>query len=398
MIQDPVAIVATLFVVIALLFAAERHAVLGKLFRFVPLIVFAYFVPTLLSNVGVLPLDSPAYGFVKKTLLPASLLLLTLSVDLPTIARLGKPSVLLFLAGTASIFLGSLVAYGTVGWLIPPAMHADAWKGLAALCGSWIGGGANFVAVGESVQTPSTMMGVMVIVDVAVASVWMACLLFFAGRERELDEKIGARREAIDEVRAKVERFQREVSRPTSLRDLTFIVALSLGGTVACSAIAKHLPDVGTIINGFTWVVILVTALGVALSFTPLRKLEGAGASAVGSLFLYVLIATIGAQGEFRAIVNAPVLVLVGAVWMTIHAVVMLLVRRALKAPMFFLAVGSQANVGAAASAPVVASAFHPALAPVGVLLAIFGYVLGTYLALLNAWLLERMYLALFAG
>lgn len=397
MIQDPVAVAGTLLGIIATVYWASTHPVLGKIFKIIPLIVFAYFVPTLLSNTGILPLESAAYTFIRRVLLPASLLLITLSVDIPAIAQLGPKVLYMFFGATASVFLGSIVAYGSAGWLIPDAMHEQAWKGLAALCGSWIGGGANFVAVGESVRASQTIMGLMVVVDVAVANVWMAVLLWFAGREHALDEKLGADRSAVDTLRTKIEAYQLQIARPVTGPDLIKLGALSIGGTALCAAIASRLPDIGTIINGFTWVVILITALGVVLSFTSARNLEGAGASALGSAFLYMLIATIGAQGNFREIVNAPALVVVGAVWMLFHAVFMLGLRRLIKAPIFFLAVGSQANIGAAASAPIVASAFHPALATVGVMLAILGYVLGTYVALLDAVVLERMYLLLFA-
>lgn len=397
MIQEPVAVAGTLLAIVAAIYWASSRPVLGRIFTVVPLIVFAYFIPTVLSNTGVLPLESPAYTFIRRVLLPASLLLLTLSVDLPAIAHLGPKVLYMFFGATTSVFLGALLAYGTAGWLIPEALHEQAWRGIAALCGSWIGGGANFVAVGESVGASQTIMGLMVVVDVAVANVWMAILLWFAGREQAMDARIGADRGAVDTLRQKIEAYQLAIAKPTTGPALITLGALSIGGTALCSAIAAQLPDIGTIVNGFTWVVILITALGVALSFTPARQLEGIGASALGSAFLYMLIATIGAQGSFREIVNAPALVVVGAVWMLFHAGFMLTLRRLIKAPIFFLAVGSQANIGAAASAPVVASAFHPALATVGVMLAILGYVLGTYLALLNAFLLERMYLILFA-
>jgi uncharacterized membrane protein len=137
---------------------------------------------------------------------------------------------------------------------------------------------------------------------------------------------------------------------------------------------------------------LLVTTVGVVLSFTPVRRLEGAGASRVGSVFLYLLVATIGAQAEFRRLLDAPALVAVGMLWMAIHAATILGVRRLLRAPIFFAAVGSQANVGGTASASVVAAAFHPALAPVGVLLAVLGYVLGTYGGLISAAMLEQVY------
>jgi uncharacterized membrane protein len=162
-----------------------------------------------------------------------------------------------------------------------------------------------------------------------------------------------------------------------------------LGTTGVVTWLAQFLPDIGTIINGFTWVVCLVTAAGVAFSFTRLRRLEGAGASVVGSVFLYLLVATIGASAQFSAVADNLPLLAVGALWMLFHAVAMLAVRRMLRAPVFFLAVGSQSNVGGAASAPVVAAAFHPALATVGVLLAVLGYVLGTYIGILDAFILR---------
>jgi uncharacterized membrane protein len=234
-------------------------------------------------------------------------------------------------------------------------------------------------------------MSLMVVVDVAIANVWMATLLWFAGREAAMDARMGADRSRIEVVREKVEAYQAEVSRPANLPDLLTILALGLGSTAVVTWVSGFLPDIGTIINGFTWVVCLVTAVGVALSFTPLRRLEGAGASTVGSTFLYLLVATIGASAQFHHVLDNLPLLAVGALWMLLHALTMLAVRRVLRAPVFFLAVGSQANVGGAASAPVVAAAFHPALAPVGVLLAVLGYVLGTYGGLVAAFLLQRV-------
>lgn len=396
MIQDPIAVLAVLLVVLAVLFSAAAHPSIGKIFKVVPLLVFAYFVPTLLSNTHIIPLESPTYTFIKKWLLPSSLLLLTMSVDIPAIMGLGKKVLYLFFGATAGIVIGAPLAYLAFGWLIPPEIGDEAWKGLAALSGSWIGGGANFIAIGESVGAKPETINMMVIVDVAVASVWIAVLLYFAGREKEIDAAIGADRSAINVLREKVEAYQSQVSRPAKLPDLLTIAALAFGGTVIASWLSKMLPEFGGIVTGFTWIVIIVTTIGVGLSFTNFRKLEGAGASAVGSVFLYLLVATIGAQGNFAAVLDAPAMVVIGSVWMLFHAVTILLLCRYLKAPIFFAAVGSQANVGAAASAPIVASAFHPALAPVGVLLAVLGYVLGTYMGLVCAFLLQTVHNIIF--
>lgn len=388
-ITEPVQILVLLLTLLAILFSIAQHPQLGKVFRYVPLLVFAYFLPTCLSNLGLIPTESIAYDFVRTWLLPASLFLLTLSVDIPAIVRLGPKVLILFLGATASIVLGGPLAYLLCSPFVPADMGDQVWKGLAALAGSWIGGGANFSAIGESVGTSDATLGVMIIVDVAVANVWMAVLLFFAGREKAMDEAIHADRTSLDQLREKIEKYQGEIARPTNLTAMIQIVTLALAVTAISTAIASQLPTIANLISGFTWVVILVTAAGVSLSFTKMRHLEGSGASVVGSLFMYLLIATIGAKGDFAAIGEVPGLILVGAVWMTFHAIFLLLLRWWVRAPIFFAAVGSKANVGGAASAPIVASAFHPALAPVGVLLAVAGYVLGTYAGLVCAFLLQ---------
>jgi uncharacterized membrane protein len=392
MIRDPMAVLCVLLGLLALLFIVAAHSRYGRIFKVVPLLVFAYFVPTLLSNLGVIPLESALYTFIRSWLLPASLVLLVLCADIPSMLRLGRPALILFLAGTASVVLGGPIAYLALGWLVPAELGDEAWKGLAALSGSWIGGGANFIAVGESVGASDSTIAMMVVVDVAVANVWMAVLLYFSGRADAMDARIGADRGAIDAVQRAVAQFQDEVARPTNLKDLLAILFIAFGTTAAATALASRLPDIGTIINGFTWVVLLVTTVALALSFTRLRRLEGAGASSIGTVFLYLLIASIGAQAQFSEVVKAPGLVAVGALWIGIHALVILVVRRLLRAPIFFAAVGSQANIGGAASAPIVAAAFHPALAPVGVLLAVGGYVLGTYGGLLCALLLQLVH------
>lgn len=392
MIQSPLGVFAVLVSLLAVLFALERTTWGRRFFGIVPLIVFAYFLPTVLSNTGVIPLASATYDFIRAWLLPASLVLLTLSLDLPAIAGLGRNALVLFFTASASVFIGAPIAYLLLGRMLPPELGEEAWKGLAALCGSWIGGGANFIAVGKSVGASDSTLSMMAVVDVVVANTWMAVLLWFAGREKRLDDAIGADRSSIDRVRAKVQEFELRVGRIASLPDLLAILAVGFAGTWIATALAQNLPDIGTIINGFTWVVVLVTTFGLLASFTPLRRLEGAGASRIGSVFLYLLVATIGAKAEFSRVLDAPWLVAVGFVWIAIHAGIMLLARRLLRAPIFFLAVASQANIGGAASAPVVASAFHPALAPVGVLLAILGYVLGTYGAILCGAILQRIY------
>lgn len=398
LVSEPVAVLAILLGVLALIFALEKTR-FRVVYRFVPILVFCYFVPTLLSNTGVLPSAPPTkdmpgfplYEFTMDWLLPASLLLLILAADIIGILRLGRNAVVLFLVAAVSIVIGGPLAYLALGSLVPPEQADQAWRGLAALSGSWIGGGANFTAIGESVGTSSAMLGVIIVVDVAIANLWMIALLYFAGTHRRMDEKIGADSSTVDEVERKAEEYAVRVAAPTDLPALLILLAVAIGGTVLCTEAGSRI-DAGLhgvfaddhwvfdILRPFTWKILLVTGLGVALSFTGLRKLEGKGASKVGSVFLYLLVASIGAKADFAKILdpdNLPLLA-IGALWMAFHITVILTVRHLLRAPIFFAAVGSKACIGGAASAPIVAAAFSPSLAPVGVLIAIGGYILGT--------------------
>lgn len=396
LIQQPVSVLAVLLGVLALLFAFKSTKAGRRLYGVVPILIFCYFVPTLLSNTGVIPNrgSHELYVFIKDWLLPASLLLMILSVDIPAILGLGRGVLILFVVSVVSIILAGPLAYLTLGWMFEPTSHDEIWRGLAALSGSWIGGGANLTAIKESVGASDDILGAIVVVDVFVAEIWTAVLFYFAGRELKMDARLGADRRSLEVLRDKAQQYQSEVERPTDLSALLLMTALAFGATVVadkCGVLLARVVPENDILNEFAWKVILITLFGLTLSFTRLRRLEGAGASHVGSLLLYLLIASIGAKAHFAKVVqpeNLPLLA-VGALWMILHVTVILLVRRWLKAPIFFAAISSRACIGGAASCPIVAAAFHPALVPVGVLLAILGYVFGTLGGLGCAWLLE---------
>lgn len=394
LLQHPAALLAVLLAVLAVIFKSVEHPILGKIFRVVPALLFCYFIPTLLTALRIIPDQSPFYSWVKTFVLPASLLLLTLSLDMREIIRLGPKAIIMLLAGTMSIVIGGPIALMlTRNWL-----PDDAWQGMAALAGSWIGGGANLIAIKESVGASDEIMGAIIVVDTLVANVWMGVLLYMAGRHEEIDRRIGADNRAVKQLERRMADFKASVTRVPSMSDTMVLLALGFGVCWVCyyggNQIDRHITPLlpaglRDIISASTWKVILVTTIGVILSLTRARRLEGAGASRLGSVMIYLLIACIGAGADLRQIVKYPMFIVMGFVWMSFHAGIMLGLSRLIRAPVFFMAVGSQANVGGAASAPVVASAFNPALAPVGVLLAIAGYVLGTYAALVCATLLR---------
>ena len=388
-VEHPAGILAVLLGVLAIIFWVDQHPRLGRVFKVVPKLVFCYFVPTTLTTIGILPDASPLYTWIKSFILPASLLLLILALDLPGIMRLGPKAIIMLLTGTVGVVIGGPIALLVCRAFVPTDALDQAWRGLAALSGSWIGGGANMVALGEIAKCSDDMYGKIVIVDVFVANIWMGVLLYLAGQQERIDRRTGADVSAIHDLQRRIGEFEARTTRVATLADLVIIVALGFVGSWLCFVAGDRLAAVLTAFDGTTWKFVLITTVGVGLSLTRARNLEGAGASKVGSVMLYLLVASIGAHANFTKIGDMPVLLVIGVIWMAVHVVVLLAVGRLIKAPIFFVAVGSQANIGGAASAPIVASAFHPTLAPVGVLLAIVGYVLGTYAGLACMYMLR---------
>jgi uncharacterized membrane protein len=371
--------------VVALIFWLSEHPRLAKIFEFLPPVIFVYFVPMLLTTAGVIPSSSTAYDWLTRYLLPFALFLLMVSVDLKSIARLGRTALIMVVTGTAGIVIGAPIAL----LIFKGALGPDAWKGFAALSGSWIGGTANMVAIAESVGTPDSEMGPVIVVDTVVGYGWMGILLALSAVQARFDSWTGARTEALEATNRRLAEMHSH-RRPTSLRDIAVMTGLGLGGAVLSVNLGAGLPRLGdpTIISGTTWAVLIVVTVGLLLSFTPMRNLEEVGASGLGYAGLYLLLAGIGAQADLKAVLDAPVYLVAGAVWLSVHIGLLFLVARIIRAPLFFVATGSMANVGGAASAPVVAGVYHPALAPVGLLMAVAGYVLGIYGALGAAWLL----------
>lgn len=353
--------------------------------------------------------ESHLYYMASRYLLPASLILLTLSINLKEVFKLGPKALIMFITGTIGVVIGGPIAILLFSYFSPDAVGGvapnEVWRGMTTVAGSWIGGGANQAAMfevfsGDEKLISGKLYSVMITVDIIVAEVWMAFLLLGAGRSESLDRFFKADASAVTNLKNHMQEFSQRIARIPSFTDIMVICGIGLGLTGLAHFLADiiapwiktnapHLHESFSLGSGFFWLIVLATTFGIILSFTKARNYEGAGASKVGSVFIYVLVATIGMKMDVTAILDNPMLFAVGLTWMAIHVLLLLIVGKVIKAPFFFLAVGSKANIGGAASAPVVAAAFHPSLAPVGVLLAVLGYALGTYGALICGWLMQ---------
>lgn len=369
-----------------------------KFYKYFPALLLCYFIPSVFNSLGIISgKDSNLYFVASRYLLPASLVLLTISVDLPAIKRLGSKAVIMFFTGTVgiviggplSILLASMIAPDLVGGQGPEAV----WRGFATVAGSWIGGGANQAAMKEIFDVGDSLFSAMIAIDVIVANIWMALLLYGTGIDDKINKWFDADVSSIDDLKLRMEQYKEQIMRIPETNDTMRVLAIGfgitgiahLGADTIAPAIKNAAPELArfSLTSGFFWLIVISTTFAILLSFTKLRELEGVGASRIGSIFIYILVATIGMKMDILSIFDNPSLFIIGLIWMTIHAILLIIVAKIIKAPFFFLAVGSKANVGGAASAPILASAFHPSLAPVGVLLAVMGYAIGTY----GAWL-----------
>ena len=395
----------------------------------IPVPFWCYFLPMLAGTVGLIPQSHPLYTFLSQQLLPVCLVLLLIGTDLRAIARMGKPALLMMLAGAAGTVLGGLVSYRLYRPWLPP----ETWGGIGALTASWIGGSANMIAVKEALNVPDGIIGPLIIVDAAIAYSWMALLIWSSSQQEKWDRSVSrlpsrsgppyARRPGVatrslqgrSHLAARrnpasllvgrrlslVPRFARDsmparsvkagLSIPARGGYLSVILLAAVLLSLFAQWIAQRLPVAGAALGASTWTVLIVTTAALLLSLTPLKSLEQAGASKLGTLLLYALLASIGARADLRAIAHTPVFLALGATWILIHGACLLIAGRLARAPLGLMAAASQANIGGTVSAPIVGATFSPQLASVGLLMAIFGNLIGTYIGLATALMVRNI-------
>jgi uncharacterized membrane protein len=442
---------------LTLVFKATETPRFSKFFKVIPALLLCYFLPSLFSTFGIISpkwidvaqatafladngfdmsgitsfkdlkhfaltheiksslLDpfigkSQLYFVASRYLLPASLILLTLSINLKEVFRLGPKALIMFFTGTIGVVIGGPIAILLFSMISPDVVGGvapnEVWRGMTTVAGSWIGGGANQAAMfeifkeGDNNLISGSMYSMMITVDIVVAEIWMFFLLLGVGKSAKIDAYFKADASSVERLKNHMHEFSQKIARIPSFNDLMIILGLGLGFTGLSHFLsgyiapfikknAPYLAETFSLGSGFFWLIVLATTFGIILSFTKARNYEGAGASKVGGVFIYILVATIGMKMDILAVLDNPAIFLVGIAWMAVHVLLLFIVAKLIKAPFFFLAVGSKANIGGAASAPVVAAAFHPSLAPVGVLLAVLGYAFGTYGALICGYLMQ---------
>jgi uncharacterized membrane protein len=344
-----------------------------KFFEYVPAIVLLYLLVMLGSTFNVWTTSDTikaTRGTLKHTLLPAMIFLMLLKSDLREIKKLGGKMLLGFFAASITIGLGFIGSFAIFGkWLDPLA-----WKSFAALSGSWMGGTGNMAAIQGALNLPDSSMGYTLLIDSIDYSIWVMLLLALVPYGKIFNKMTGASTDALDKVSEKLSK-EKKTEKNIEFVDMIFLLGLSLAMSSIAIWLSHYLPQT-SFLTASTWKVIIVTITGVALAMTPIGKMSGS--SEISNIMLYIIVALMASSANFGELTKAPIYILAGLVIILIHAILMFGVAKIFKLDLFTCGVASLANIGGVASAPILAAAYSEALIPVGVLMAMLGYIVGT--------------------
>jgi len=379
LIHSPVGVLAALTGICAFFFFLEART-RWVVFKYFPPLLWIYAVPVVLNNVGVLPAESAAYDVLKEGVLPAFLVLMLVSVDLRSALRVMGRGIAVMLVGSFGVVIGAALTYALVRGMLSP----DAWKQFGALSGAWIGGTGNMAAVAGGMGLEPTDLGVAILADNVVYIVWLPILLGSKGFAERFNRwaKVAPERVAALEAAAKE---SEETPKKLTLQHVLYLCAVVAAVTLAADVTSSALPEIEPVLSRGTWRTLAITTFALALSFTKIREIPGARPAGLGLVYLFL--AGMGARATISGLGDAPVFLAASFLWMAIHGGACLLGARLLRVDIHTAAIASAANIGGAASAPVVAAHHNEALVPASILMALVGYSAGNYLAVLTSQL-----------
>ncbi len=373
MITNGFTYIAVLIFIAALLLWLQKYTK-WKFFDFVPPIVLLYLITMICCTLKVWDMDATkaAYSSLKNNILFAMIFLMLLRCDIRKILKLGPKMLGGFFAASLSIAIGFIVTYA----LMHGVLGADAWKALGALCGSWMGGSGNMIAVQAAFDIGEADMAYALVVDSIDYSIWVMFLLWVISFAPKFNKWTKADTTTLDEVSKRLEEDAKSNDKPVTFVNLMVLLGLSLVISALGQNFGSTLNGLAPFLDKSTWTVLFITLAGLIGAVTPIGKM--AGSTELSNVMLYSVVALLASRASFLELNDAPVWILSGFMILAIHAILLLLFAKLFKLDMFTCGVASLANIGGSASAPILAGAYSGALVPVGVLMALMGYVIGT--------------------
>jgi uncharacterized membrane protein len=393
LIHSPVGVMAVLVAVVSFWFWLEKKSG-WKIFDYLPPLIFIYATPVVLSNTGLIPYESAAYDFLRHYGLPIFICLMLIKVDVLGAVRIMGKGVFVMLIGSVGVVLGGFLAFALGQALSTPEgfplkfpLPEDSWKTFGTLAGSWIGGTGNMTAAHAALDGSGEQMTMAAAADQMVYLIWLPLLLGSRAFAQKFNRwmRVPADRLAMMD-RAAAEHVDSEQA--PKMIQLLYLALIALSFTWISLELSQVLPTVvvsgATVINASTWLILLVTTLALFASATPVRKLPAAQPIAMAIIYVYV--ARIGATMDLSnaSLETMGAFVAMAYVWIFIHGIFILAGAWLFRVDVHTLAIASAANIGGAASAPIVAAHHRESLVPASILMAMIGYALGNYLAILT--------------
>jgi uncharacterized membrane protein len=378
LITHPYALLAVMMLIPVLFINLEKWT-RWKVFEYLPPVIWIFLLPIALSSIDVIPTESETYSTFKAFAVPMFIVLMLLDVDLRSTMKVALRSMGVLVMGAIGVVIGGMIGF----YMFKGQLEADAWRGFGALAGSWIGGTGNLAAVAEAVETPPTMMGLVVIADTFIFILYFPVLFAckkWAKQFARFTRVTKADAEALDKAIGELN----EKSTKVNYIDVLTLFGIGFALIWIIGHLAGFLPVIEGVFSQKTWQILILTTIALILASTPLRKIPGTGALSMALVYTYL--SMIGAQADVRDAASAPYFLLAGIICIVLHLVLVVLASRIFRIDVHMAAIASIACIGGAASAPVVAAYHRKELVPVAIILALGGYALGNYLGLLAAY------------
>ena len=352
-----------------------------RIFNVLPPIVLTYLLVTALAVSGLWKNTSEiqaAQAMLVERMVPALVFLLMINCDLRAIFALGPRVLAVFACTSVSLFTAFVLTYLMFRHWLP----GDAWHPLAALSGSWMGGTANMIAVKQAIGMSDTHLAMSLLTDALCYSMWVVVLFSVARLAPAFNRWTRATSSAelvVAETRA---------DSPPTTDSVLLWLGLALLVAAGSAWLGARLPATG-MVSPTTWTILLATGFGLVAAHTPLARLPGAGK--ISGTLLVAVVAVLASQSNFEGMGRAPLYLLCGVCIIGIQAVLLALFAKLFRFDLYLCGISSLAHIGGVAATPVLAATYARPLVPVGVLLALLGYILGTGFGLLVAQVLSML-------
>jgi len=385
--------VAFLMFVAGGLLALEKYTK-WKIFNWVPPLVWIYLLNMLFSTIGMFQSEGvdAAYSALKNNLLYAMIFVMLLSCDIKKMAKLGGRIISIFLVGALSIMIGFVIIFILFKGALGGGQFS--WAAWAALCASWIGGSANMAAMEAAFTINPSAYGIALGVDTVYYSVWIALLLLGVRYANVWNRNVKADTSALQSVAETATEEVAKGKRTTTATDWIFLIGISLMVSAISQEIGKMLADglasVG--LNMFdkgTMTTLFVTILGLVCAMTRMGKLPAI--SELSNVYLYAVISLLASTASLVDLVKAPMWIIAAGLVLIIHVVIMYIASKIFHWDACLVSTASLANVGGSASAPIVASAYDPSYAGIGVLMGVIGAAIGNFCGLGVGYILQML-------